>query len=104
MREHRHTDCTWVPLPLRHGHLFHQGDTHRSLNYGKQTLLIAEFYLGFRGMDIYIDILRWKGDINHGDRVFPRHEQSPIGILCGATEKPAMHPASIDEEAKVAPA
>ncbi|MBA7605536.1 hypothetical protein ES703_12669 [subsurface metagenome] len=67
-------------------------------------MLKAKSDLGLGRMDIDVNIIAGKGDIEHRYRMPPHHEHSLIGVLHGAAQEAAPNPAPIDEEAEVAAA
>ena len=67
-------------------------------------MLIAESDLGLGRMDIDVNVLTGKGDIEHSDGMPAHHEHPLIGILHSVAHEAALNPAPIDEEAEVAAA
>ena len=59
---------------------------------------MQELYLGFGGMDIYIEIARRKLKVKDEQGVFTLWQQAAITKLKRILQRAVMHPAAIDKE------
>src|SRR5579859_6144509 len=68
------------------------------MNQMMKSIAIAKTHLGFRGMNIDIDLIRRNLQEEENDRIAAGHEQAAIAFLQGMTETAIANPTAIEED------